>query len=263
MIPRVLLMIIVYAAFSAAQSNGGNAAFEVAAVRRSQPAAEEGSSGGAYVKIDDARAELRNQTLALVIQRAYRLLPDQVRGPGWLQTDHWDIAGTLPFGSISKQVPEMLQRLLADRFKMVAHFEEKSRPIYEMVLGKGAPKLKPSRGAAPGGRGCRGFPHHVCEGMTMSDLATLLTSSSLVNTMGGPGMAPWALNRSVIDKTGLAGSYDFEMDFGRVMPSDLHTDPIDISIADAVGTLGLALRPATQTVRLLVVDQIQRAPTDN
>jgi uncharacterized protein (TIGR03435 family) len=261
--PRAGYVILVCAALSAAQNVAKDVAFEVAVVRRSQPNAGGDLSGGAYVSIDNARAELRNQTLALVVQRAYRLLPDELRVPGWLQADHWDIIGKLPVGSTSKQVPEMLQRLLAERFKMVAHFEERSRPTYELVLGKGRLSLQPSSDNDPGKRGCRGFPHHVCQGMTMADLAALLTSSSLLNTMGGPGMTPWALNRPVTDKTGLAGSYDFVMDFGRVMPSDDHTGPMDISMADAVDKLGLALRPATQGVQLLVVEQIQRIPTDN
>jgi uncharacterized protein (TIGR03435 family) len=260
---RAGCLMLVCAAVSVAQSAGSNPAFEVAAIKRSQPSAGAVLNGGAYESIDDARAELRSQTLALLVQRAYRLPPDQVRAPGWLQNDHWDINGKLPVGGSSKQVPEMLQALLAERFKMVTHFEKESRPTYELARGKGPLGLKPSAGGASPQHGCHGFPHHICRGMTMADLAALLTSSSQLNSMGGPGMTPWALNRPVIDKTGLAGSYDFEMDFGRVMPSDGDTGPVDISIEDAVKELGLALRPSTRTVQILVVDQMRRGPIDN
>jgi uncharacterized protein (TIGR03435 family) len=53
------------------------------------------------------------------------------------------------------------------------------------------------------------------------------------------------------------------MDYGHVMPSDDHASPIDISIADAVKDLGLALKPTTQKFQVLVVDEIQRDPTEN
>jgi uncharacterized protein (TIGR03435 family) len=259
---RVGLLVLAFGAIVVAQS-GGRPAFEVATIKRPPRTSAGAINAGVTTRIDNAQAELRNMTLALIIGMAYRLPPNQVKAPGWLQNDHWDIVGKLPRGSSSKQVPEMLQRLLAERFKMATHFEEEERPAYELVLGKGPLRVTPNRGSNPDQHGCRGNPHHICQRMSMAELATLLTTTSLLNSMGGPGMTPWALDRPVFDRTGLAGSYDFVMDYGHVMPSDDHASPIDISIADAVKDLGLALKPTTQKFQVLVVDEIQRDPTEN
>jgi uncharacterized protein (TIGR03435 family) len=68
----------------------------------------------------------------------------QINGPAWIDSDRWDIAAKIPDGVSDEKVPEMLQGLLADRFKMSTRKESKDLPIYALIVGKNGPKLKPA-----------------------------------------------------------------------------------------------------------------------
>lgn len=92
--------------------------------------------------------------LALLIGIAYRLPEDQIPGPGWLADERFAIAAKLPEGASKNQVPEMLLTMLAERFKMAVHREQKVRPVYTLVVGKGPLKLKQSAGGDPSQQGC-------------------------------------------------------------------------------------------------------------
>ena len=258
----IMCVVLIWGCVLGAQDGPPGPAFEVASVKHSQPIAGPVINGGSALRMDNAQAELRNLTLAVIVQIAYRLPPDQIKGPSWLQDDQWDIIGKLPAGSSSKQVPEMLQRLLAERFKILTHYKDKVLPVYDLVLGKGPLRLKESAGSDPAQKGCRGGPHHICQNTSMADLAAILTTSARLRSMAGPGMISWALDRPVIDKTGLPGAYDFTMDYGRTSPLG-ETDLAEVSIADAVKALGLALKPSTQPTHILMIDHIERVPSEN
>src|SRR5207247_1621786 len=74
----------------------------------------------------------------------YRLKPYQVIAPDWVGTEHYDIAGKLPAGATRDQVPEMVQALLEDRFKLQIHRENRDFPVYALIQGKNGIKLKES-----------------------------------------------------------------------------------------------------------------------
>jgi uncharacterized protein (TIGR03435 family) len=80
--------------------------------------------------------------LSSLIATAYRLKPFQITGPDWLELQRLVINARIPDGATKDQVPEMLKSLLADRFGLIIHWEEKSRPVYALVVAKGGPKLK-------------------------------------------------------------------------------------------------------------------------
>jgi hypothetical protein len=114
--------------------------------------------------IDAARAEFRYLSQADLVRMAYRVKSYQVAGPDWIKTERHDIVAKLPEGASRDQVPEMLQSLLADRFKLTLHREQKEHAVYALVVGKGGLKLKeagpdptlctsdsPSSGGATGG----------------------------------------------------------------------------------------------------------------
>src|ERR1039458_5970133 len=83
-------------------------------------------------------------SLKRLILTAYKLKPYQVSGPDWMDSVRFDILSKIPEGGTKDQVPEMLQALLAERFKLTAHRETKEQPVYGLVVGKDGPKLKPS-----------------------------------------------------------------------------------------------------------------------
>jgi uncharacterized protein (TIGR03435 family) len=76
-----------------------------------------------------------NIPLLLFIRTAYRLQDDQiVGGPGWLNSDRFDIVAKADAGATVQQLPSMMQTLLVDRFKMAVHHETRELPIYALVL---------------------------------------------------------------------------------------------------------------------------------
>jgi uncharacterized protein (TIGR03435 family) len=145
-----------------------------------------------------------------------------------------------------KQTQAMLQVALADRFKLRVHNEARDGPIYELVIAKGGFKLK----EAPASKHSRGYSwgrDHV-EVRTGPIGSLVFVLSDL-------------LSRNVVDKTGLSGNYDIDLNW---TPDDQQGTP------DAGPTLftaleeqlGLKLVPAKGPVDTFVVDHVER-PTEN
>ena len=68
----------------------------------------------------------------------------QISGPGWLDSERYDIVAKLPRGATKAEFMVMLQNLLAERFKLTLHREKKDLPMYALVVGKNGPKMKES-----------------------------------------------------------------------------------------------------------------------
>jgi uncharacterized protein (TIGR03435 family) len=146
---------------------------------------------------------------------------------------------------------EMLQSLLADRFRLAVHREIKEGPIY--ILGRGSSDLKltPSKdenvfpwaggigGGLPGGDGIRRM------NISMPQLTARLSS--------------W-LGRPVTDETGIKGSFDFEFHSGEDDPNS-STDTID-SILRSVKGIGLNLKSSRGPVETIVIDHVEQ-PSPN
>jgi uncharacterized protein (TIGR03435 family) len=121
-------------------------AFEVATIKPARPIQEQALAGKMHVgeKIDGARADYGAMSIADLITLAFKVKAAQVSGPDWIKTERFDILAKLPEGATKDQVPQMLQSLLADRFKMTFHRETKDQSVYALVVAKGGPKLKES-----------------------------------------------------------------------------------------------------------------------
>ncbi|HXE08133.1 MAG TPA: TIGR03435 family protein [Acidobacteriaceae bacterium] len=94
--------------------------------------------------LDGLRAEYNYMTMQQLLVYAYDVKPYQIVGPEWLTTEHYDIVARLPEGSTKNDAPAMLKALLADRFKLTAHMEDRDLAVYALVVGKDGPKLKDS-----------------------------------------------------------------------------------------------------------------------
>lgn len=119
--------------------------FEVASIKSaSLPTPETFRSGQfrAGTTITAGRADFEFVSLADLIPYAYRVKSFQVVGPASTRESRWNIVARLPEGASQNQVPEMLQKLLADRFSLTIHHEKRDQPVYELVVAKGGPKLE-------------------------------------------------------------------------------------------------------------------------
>ena len=235
-------------------------AFDVATIKPVDPDAK----AGRYIIMQGTnRFVEKAYTLKLLIAAAYDLNPRTISGgPGWIESDHYDIVAVTP-GEVRPSHDEqmsMLRTLLADRFKLTFHREEKVFSIYELEVAKSGPKLKASSAPPedPPALISTVYPQRIvmpARNATMSDLARLMQRA--------------ILDRPVVDKTGLTGRYDFDLEwapdetqFGGevpVAPADAPSLPLFSAIQQQ---LGLRLEATRGPVAALVVDKAER-PTAN
>jgi uncharacterized protein (TIGR03435 family) len=258
---------------------------------------------------DPGRINYENVTLKQVLNIAFDVKGYQISGPAWLDTERFDITAKVPQGSTKEQMHVMLQNLLADRFKMTIHREQKEMASYVLTVGKSGSKMKvaepdppkdpnaadaaPGPPPLPGGRGPMvmgkdGFPEmpNAVRGggrggpmlMMMPGRAkmacTKCTMSQLADTLGNQ------LDRPVVDMTGLTGNYEFTLVFlpefrnmpapmmaataGRgPAPAEGTTDDAPALLAAVPDQLGLKLDQKKAPIDLVVIDHLEKVPTEN
>jgi len=211
---------------------------------------------------DSLRAE--NVSLKVLLVNAYGIREGLMFGlPGWAESSRFDVTAKVAdsdlnaFRNLSREQRQaMFAALLADRFLLKTHIEIKTLPVYELVVAKGGPKLKPSKIPSPDPNGpdplgLGNLDVHgtdiTAAGITLSDLAMNLS---------------FPLDRTVINKTGLTGRYDFELRWTAEGVNNGETDaPPDLFTA-IQEQLGLKFQAAKGPVQTLVVDHVEQ-PGDN
>jgi uncharacterized protein (TIGR03435 family) len=148
---------------------------------------------------------------------------------------------------------EMLQTLLAERFQLKVHHESKEMPVYFLVAGRGGPKMEPSNSAAP----CRVRTVLAADGRNNEETFTNCPVERLADRLGN-----MIGDHPVLDRTGLAGTYDFKLIAIPAYRSRARTDPVDIPPTTAVGELGLRMVVQRAQVDILIVDHLEK-PTEN
>jgi uncharacterized protein (TIGR03435 family) len=209
----------------------------------------------------------KNHALKTLIAAAYNLSPRAISGgPAWVDSDRYDILARTPGGaraSLNEQM-SMLRKLLADRFHLTFHREQKELRAYALTTAKGAPKLKESTestDASPQGPPPLIFvvsPQLVRlpgRNATMSELVSVLQRV--------------ALDHPVLDRTGLTARYDFDLEFtpdDTVFGGTLGNGGDDSTkpglFAAIQQQLGLRLEATRGLVEVLVIDHVER-PSEN
>ncbi len=198
----------------------------------------------------------KNVTLKRLVAEAYGLQLNQVSGPNWLDQNEYDIDARTTGTSTKEQIAPMLRTLLAVRFNLVEHTEMREMRVYELVIGKSGPKIHPlQNGETPASED--GFHFHGDMRQFADLLAVQLsipapTSPNEPVRAGGP-MIP------VIDKTGLAGVFEFSVD----MQPELGTDMFSAWQRALRDQLGLSLESRKGNLEVLVVDSAAKIPTEN
>jgi len=142
------------ATFVAAKPPAGGWAFEVATIKPAKmPSQADMMNGKAHVgmKTDAARVDIGFMSLKDLIGIAYKVKDYQISGPDWMgaMDERFDVLAKMPEGATKEQVPDMLQALLAERFKMTIHHDTKERSVYALTVGKGGSKMKESPADPP------------------------------------------------------------------------------------------------------------------
>jgi uncharacterized protein (TIGR03435 family) len=240
-------------------------AFEVATIKPAVP-----GSPGRWIKMQSAnRFYAKNHTVKSLIEAAYDLTPRAISGgPSWIDSDRYEILAETP-GDVRPNLDEqmsMLRRLLADRFKLSFHREQKEFSIYALTVAKSGAKLKESTtspDATPEGPPPLVFvlsPEGIWlpgRDATMAELASVFQRA--------------ALDRPVIDKTGLSGRYDFDL---KWTPDETQFDGNAVKVPGAADSgkpdlfaafqqqLGLRLEATKGPIEALVIDRVER-PSEN
>ena len=231
-------------------------AFEVASVKPNNSGSNASSTSGR-----PGSFTATNVTARQLIVFAYRLREFQIAtGPGWIASDHFDIVARAPENAKTDN-PAMMRALLRDRFKLVAHMETQQGQIYALTMARSdrrlGPQLKPtavncapSQPGAPSSCGTNTFSGRIVgTGQSMAQLATALAS--------------YGVHRTVLDRTELKGSYDFELRWTPDTSTSAGAANDAPSIFAALQEqLGLKLDAERGSVQMLIVDGIERPTPD-
>jgi len=239
----------------------------------------------------------------MLITAAYGLTPAQANlifGPPSLDKGGYDIVAKIPAGATAEQFYPMLRNLLAERFGLAVHWEQRDLPSYDLVVAKGGSKLrepeKPPGGAqqqpgqpvAPLGQlptdkdGWPVFPPGIprINLLMRRGIATAHVSARMQTVADLLRMLGSRIDRPVVDKTGLTGAYDFTLDFappatmvnppagpepspGQAGALDSVSEPAPDLFAALESQLGLKLVSTKSPVKVLVVDKVNDKPTEN
>jgi uncharacterized protein (TIGR03435 family) len=208
------------------------------------------SSGGGPWTVGHGRFRADAAWVRAVIAVAYGIPAVQVHGgPQWVDRDRYDFdakAETADAGLDS--IRAMLQTLLADRFKLVTHRETHEIPLYALLLGKNGSKMQEAK------EGRKNYINWTGLGqVTFTECNMLGLINILSFTIGSP----------VIDKTGLAGVYNFKLEFADPRfprpASQTAVDPPPDIFAAVEEQLGLKLEASKSPAEILVIDNIERA----
>lgn len=187
---------------------------------------------------------LTGKTLKGLIANAYDVEDFQVSGgPKWMDDDRYDVNAKAEGAATGQQLRLMLQTLLADRFQLAIHREQRIGPAYALVVVKSGLKIKPVESAtgtnAKGGKG-----QLTVTGMPMPEFADLLARE---------------LKTPVVNLTETAGAYDFKLEWSLEGDAD---DVQSALFAALQAQLGLKLESRKLPVDLIVVDRAEK-PSEN
>jgi uncharacterized protein (TIGR03435 family) len=227
--------------------------FEVTSVRPSAP----NKAGGGF-DATPGRFEIENQPLSQVIYFAYDIDRFRLTGPQWIYRERFDIVAT---GAVTGQTKLMLQALLQDRFGLRAHMEKRPVPVYVLTVLRSDGTLGPNLHRVKVDCSKR---EPLQDGMipcstrnqptgTLIARATTWGTATLHREMAA------AVDRLVIDETGLTGQFDMRLEWSDPISAAEPQSADRPSFITAVREqLGLKLEPGQRPVEVLVIDSVER-----
>jgi uncharacterized protein (TIGR03435 family) len=292
-VPGILLLTAIPLAIHA-QSPPASPAFEVASVKPAAPNSPPGGRGGPGTP-DPSLITYSSFPLQIVLLRAFDIKPYQLSGPSWISSERYDIRAKLPEGASKEQVPAMFRNLLVERFGMKFHHETRDLPAYEMVIAKGGLKMKESAGVTdlPLEQKSQGegkppmlattkdkegetqLPEGRKGAIVMGLGGHLRISARMQSAEDIAQMFGNRAGRPVINKTGLIGTYDFNLNFSPDnSPGGTAVNSSGAPLAElkddapppflvAIESLGLKLIPVKVPTDVIVIDHIEKVPTEN
>lgn len=261
---RTVLGMAIAAAGAFGQPADAPPAFEVASVRVSQigRAGGEGSRRE-NIQVSPDTLTMRNASMRSCIRWAYHVMDYQVTGPDWLGFERYDIVAKAAAVTTEDQLRAMLQTLLAERFKLALHRQNKELPAYVVLIGKNGPKFHEAQ--TEGEMSIQPNQSRMTVAIQRAPLSQLV--DMLSNVLRAP----------VLDQTGLKGRYDITIDIAKYIGdfgqrrdggAEGHAlgapmDPLSIISTGLQEELGLKLESRKTPIDLLIVDHAEKVPVEN
>ncbi|HVW08429.1 MAG TPA: TIGR03435 family protein [Bryobacteraceae bacterium] len=204
---------------------------------------------------------IQNLNLKNLIMLAYQVGGAQILTPAWSGDPEWatnrfSIVAKVSVGATRAQLPVMLQTLLAERFGLAVHHQQKETSVYVLEVSKPSANLKEVDPDVQETSGCvrsygeaPGYFIANCRRLSSADLVRSIQS-----------LAPGYFDKPAVDATGLTGLYDFSLTWAMKPVSQSEGGP---TMFDAVEKLGLKLTSRVRPLDIIVVDQCRKMPTDN
>ena len=237
-----------------AQDAPAPAKLSAAQVHASRPGV---TDGGGYIA--EGKAEFFAATMLDMISQAYGVEQIQVAGgPNWLDTDRFDVIAKADRITPTETMRSLMQGLLADRFKLAAHKEEKPLPVFLLTVSKRGLKVKES--AEDGPSDCNGSRKGT------NNANVMMTCKSMTMAEFGQNMRQAAggyLNHPVVDQTKLTAKYNFTITWtgrGQLRPGEEES----ISFFDAAEKqLGLHFEQQNLPMPVIVIEKLERKPAED
>lgn len=228
-----MLLTILLAAAAIAQSPS----FETATIKPSNDA-----PGHSDLHIRASRIAATGETLKDLVAIAYQVKDAQVTGgPAWADIERYDINAESN-GAGQPQLLLMLQTLLADRFQLAFHHEERIMPAYAMTVVESGLKIQPAEASGdPHSEGSKGS--YTAEGVTMAKLADTLSRD---------------LKTPVKDLTGVSGRYTFKVEWS----TEGNVDSQDAMFNAFERQLGVKFELRNMPIDTIVIDRAEK-PSEN
>ena len=246
MIRRIAAVVSLAAFAVLAQQPDAPPQFDVASVRPSQP----GKEG---IDALPGSLTMRNIRMRPCLAWAYDLEEDLIQGPDWINDAWFDIVAKASGPAAQPELRRMLQSLLAARFNLACHRETKEIPVLILTIGKNGSKLQPTdTDGSPSFK--TGKLNLTGQGATVSQLTHFLSRE---------------LHMPIVDHTGLTGRFNYFLDINAYITEEIRKTPgvppeAPSIIAQAIqAQLGLKLDAKKAPVEVLVIDHLDKTPTEN
>jgi uncharacterized protein (TIGR03435 family) len=317
-----------------AQTAAPRPEFDVASIKPAQPLTPALIQSGRFragMNIDGAQVNIGSIPILALLPQAFNLKQYQIIGGGTVADaaagQRWDILAKIPQGASQDQVPDMLVKLLEDRFGMKYHHEKREMQVYALIIGKTGLKLKDTssetdaplpdapgavmmnstngqqirinqqaaRGGGQGGLATISSPQYGTMTVNRGEGGNMHLQASKMTMAGMSDLLTGLVDHPVLDMTDLKGTYQVTLDVsmetimalaraqgmagaagggqggppggpgGANVTVPTASDPGGGSAAvfDAVQKLGLKLDARKAPVDVIVIDHLDKNPTDN
>ncbi|HWG16337.1 MAG TPA: TIGR03435 family protein [Acidobacteriaceae bacterium] len=206
------------------------------------------------IDMNGRHAIVENEPVELILRFAYGVEKNQIAGlPDWAKTEIWSVDGVpnVEGKPAPEQFRALMRKLLAERFGVQLHHEQREMTVLALTVAKGGPKLEksaldPSAPLSHKGSGSGGLEVHQFTNWSMTDLIPMLMLYT---------------NRPVVDQTGLKGKYDFKLQWTRddAPATAAATPDAPPGLFTAIQEqIGLKLEPTKAMADVLVIDRVER-----